>query len=64
VAGIRDILNEGNGADRMRARYAGSGSLMEVMDWLIREMRVGMGADRRSRNREELEIGSGTREGE
>lgn len=64
VLGVGEILSGGNAADRMRARYAGSGSLTEVVDWLIRETRVGTGIDRRTQNREELEIGSGTREGE
>lgn len=62
MRGVATILDRGNGADRMRARLAESSSLTSVVDWLIRETRVGTGIDRRSENRDEIEIGSGTRE--
>lgn len=56
AAGVRRILESGNGAERMRKRYSESGDMGDVVNWLIRETRLGTGIDRRSEDRGDLEV--------
>lgn len=48
---VEQLLERGNGADRMRRVYGESGSFEDVMAWLIRETRLGTGFDRRRTQR-------------
>jgi glutamate---cysteine ligase / carboxylate-amine ligase len=52
LGGIQSIIDGGNAADRMRARFA-EGGLSEAVDWLVQETRAGTGIDRRRETREE-----------
>src|SRR5690606_11936086 len=52
VAGVAQILQTGNGADRMRAEFASTNDLRAVVDWLVEETRVGTGIDRRREGRD------------
>ncbi|MGH7475248.1 MAG: carboxylate-amine ligase [Longimicrobiales bacterium] len=51
IRGVEAILRTGNGSDRIRARYRKTGSLSDVVEWLVGETRVGTGIDRRTRGR-------------
>lgn len=59
AAGVRTILERGNGATRMRAVEAEGGGLEHVLDWLIRETVLGTGMDRRRRQRGEAREDAG-----
>ncbi len=48
---VEALLERGNGADRMRAVYADRQSFDDVVEWLIRETRLGTGVDRRRSQR-------------
>ena len=48
---VEALLERGNGADRLRRVYRETGSFEEVMQWLVRESRVGTGFDRRRSQR-------------
>lgn len=52
IHGVEDILRNGTASDRIRARFRSTGSLSDVVDWLVGETRVGTGIDRRGRGRE------------
>lgn len=52
LRGVEDILQNGNGSDRIRARYRQTGSMPDVVDWLVSETRVGTGIDRRTAGRQ------------
>lgn len=56
LGGVDAILEKGSAADRMRAVFAEGGSLQAVVDWAVRETRVGTGIDRRSESRAEVSI--------
>lgn len=51
IRGVEEILQHGNGSDRIRARLRQTGSLSDVVDWLVDETRVGTGIDRRTAGR-------------
>jgi glutamate---cysteine ligase / carboxylate-amine ligase len=51
VERVGEILARGNGADRMRELHARTGSLLDVVDWLVQETRAGSGIDRRRESR-------------
>lgn len=51
VRGAEAILETGNGADRMRAQVAATGSVRDLVDWLVEETRLGTGIDRRTHSR-------------
>lgn len=48
---VEDLLDRGNGADRMRRVYQEHESYQEVVEWLVRETRLGTGTDRRRKQR-------------
>ncbi|HUG38931.1 MAG TPA: YbdK family carboxylate-amine ligase [Longimicrobiales bacterium] len=48
---VEELLERGNGADRMRRVHRESGSFEEVVRWLVRETRLGTGFDRRRSQR-------------
>lgn len=48
---VEQLLERGNGADRLRRVYRESGSYEEVVRWLVRETRLGTGFDRRRSQR-------------
>lgn len=48
---VEELLDRGNGADRMRQVYSEYESYREVVDWLVRETRLGTGVDRRRTQR-------------
>lgn len=48
---VEQLLERGNGADRMRRVYHERGSFEEVVAWLIGESRLGTGFDRRRAQR-------------
>lgn len=48
---VDQLLERGNGADRLRRVYRESGSFEEVVRWLVRETRLGTGFDRRRSQR-------------
>jgi glutamate---cysteine ligase / carboxylate-amine ligase len=52
LRGIATILEQGNGADRLRAQFAATGDLRAVVAWAVRETRAGTGMDRRGASRE------------
>lgn len=52
MRGVEDILQNGNGSDRIRARYRETESLPDLVDWLVGETRVGTGIDRRATGRQ------------
>ncbi|HUF51541.1 MAG TPA: YbdK family carboxylate-amine ligase [Longimicrobiales bacterium] len=47
-AQLRVILERGNAADRMRAEYARTGDLRQLVTWLTQESLAGTGLDRRT----------------
>ncbi len=51
LQGIARILEEGNGADRMRRQHAAGGDLRRVVAWAVAETRAGAGMDRRRTGR-------------
>ena len=48
---VEQLLERGNGADRMRRVWGERRSMSEVVAWLIRETRLGTGSDRRRAQR-------------
>jgi carboxylate-amine ligase len=48
---VKELLERGNGADRMRQVYRERESYQEVASWLVRETRLGTGTDRRRKQR-------------
>lgn len=52
VEGIARILDRGNAAQRMRARYSETGSMHDLVTWLVDETRSGTGLDRRRQQRD------------
>lgn len=48
---VEELLDRGNGADRMRRVYQEHESYQEVVEWLVRETRLGTGTDRRRKQR-------------
>lgn len=48
---VEELLDRGNGADRMRQVYRDHDSYQEVVAWLVRETRLGTGVDRRRTQR-------------
>ena len=48
---VEEMLDRGNGADRMRAVYQEQESFQAVAAWLVRETRLGTGVDRRRKQR-------------
>jgi carboxylate-amine ligase len=54
LSGVETIMGRGNGADRIRKRLPASDDLPELARWLARESLLGVGLDRRTKQREEL----------
>jgi glutamate---cysteine ligase / carboxylate-amine ligase len=52
LEGIRTILERGNAAERMRARFEEEPDLPALVDWTVQETRAGTGMDRRQQRRE------------
>ena len=52
ASGIRTILERGNAAERMRARFGEDSDLPGLVDWTVQETRAGTGMDRRQQRRE------------
>jgi len=48
---VEELLDRGNGADRMRRVYREHESYQAVVEWLVRETRLGTGTDRRRKQR-------------
>jgi carboxylate-amine ligase len=48
---VEELMERGNGADRMRQVYRDRESFQEVAAWLVRETRLGTGTDRRRKQR-------------
>lgn len=48
---VDELLERGNGADRMRRVYQEDESFQKVVEWLVRETRLGTGTDRRRKQR-------------
>ncbi len=48
---VEELLERGNGADRMRRVYGEHESYQAVVEWLVRETRLGTGTDRRRKQR-------------
>jgi gamma-glutamyl:cysteine ligase YbdK (ATP-grasp superfamily) len=55
IPGVEEILRTGNASDRIRARYRQTGSLPDVVEWLVSETRVGTGIDRRLKGRHDVD---------
>lgn len=51
---ITELLERGNGADRMRRIHAAYGGLVPVVEWVIGETKLGTGLDRRRSQRERV----------
>jgi len=51
---IAELLERGNGADRMRRIHAAYGGLVPVVEWVIGETKLGTGLDRRRSQRERV----------
>jgi glutamate---cysteine ligase / carboxylate-amine ligase len=52
LEGVTRILDRGNASLRMRARYAETGSMRDLVGWLADETRSGTGLDRRREQRD------------
>lgn len=59
LAGVEQILERGNGADRIREVIASWEDLGPLVDWLAGESLLGTGMDRRSEQRVEVDAGAG-----
>jgi glutamate---cysteine ligase / carboxylate-amine ligase len=51
LAGVEQLLQRGNGADRLRLAYRETGGMLPLMHWLIGETMLGTGLDRRAGQR-------------